>query len=54
MTPLVGLSFALRALVRLAGISNQICDQLNVVSNFPGNQSAGLLVTARDISCQGA
>src|SRR5207247_2881116 len=47
-------ALVLLALVILVGVTNQSCDQRNVVSNLPSNDSASALVAARDISCQSA
>jgi len=42
------------ALVRLVPITNQSCQQLNVVANFPADECASALVAACEISCQSA
>src|SRR6202040_2403191 len=42
------------ALVRLVRVTNQSCEQLNVVPNFPADECASALVTACEISCQSA
>src|SRR6202040_990528 len=42
------------ALVRLVPITNQSCQQLNVVANFPADECASALVAACEVSCQSA
>jgi hypothetical protein len=38
----------------LARVTNQSCDQFNVIPNLPGNESTSSRVAAWDTSCQSA
>src|SRR2546427_8086166 len=42
------------ALIPLVPAANQSCQQLNVLSNLPGDDSASSLVAACDLACQRA